>query len=160
MTAFKSLCLAAMLAMTGTASLAACAPPVDAAALQAELLANLNAERKARSLPAVSLDAALDKAAQSHACDNARRLSTSHVSSDGSRLQHRLKRAGYSFRAAAENTGRGFVSGKRAVEWWMNSPGHRKNILMGEVRDIGIGLARSAAPDNRLHWIIVLGRSH
>ncbi len=103
---------------------------------------------------------ALDKAAQGHACDNAKRHSTSHVSGDGSRLQHRLKRVGYDYRTASENTGRGFASGKRAVDWWMASPGHKKNMLMRDTREIGIGIAMSEAPDSRLHWIIVMGSSY
>lgn len=90
--------------------------------MQKELLSNLNAERKARGLSALTLSAKLDKAAQGAACDNAKRRSISHVSSDGGTLKTRLRRVGYGFRTAAENTGRGFASGARAVEWWMNSP--------------------------------------
>ncbi|MFZ1340127.1 MAG: CAP domain-containing protein [Paracoccaceae bacterium] len=155
-----TLALAIALTLAGHGSLAACALPTGSEAMQTELLANLNAERRARNLPALRLDAALDKAAQGHACDNARRLSISHDSADGSRLQHRLKRAGYPYRTAAENTGRGFRSGARAVQWWMNSPHHKDNILLPEIRDIGIGIALSDAPDSRLHWVIDMGRSN
>ncbi|MDZ4069684.1 MAG: CAP domain-containing protein, partial [Tabrizicola sp.] len=105
------------------------------------------------------LSPSLDKAAQGHACDIAKRQSISHVSSDGSQLQNRLRRAGYAYRTAAENTGRGFATGKRAVEWWMNSPHHKHNMLIGQMRDVGVGIAMSAAPDSRLHWIIVMGKS-
>lgn len=125
--------------------------------MQEELLANLNAERAARDLPPLRLDPALETVAQKHACENAKRMSISHVSADGSQLQHRLRRAGYKFSTAAENTGRGFASGKRAVEWWMNSPGHKKNMLMSSVKDVGVGIALSSDPDNRLHWILVVG---
>lgn len=151
------ICLA-LAAVTGSAQ-AGCIVPPGSSALQTELLRDLNAERAARGLPALKLNAALDKAAQGHACDNARRHSTSHVSSDGSHLQRRLKRVGYDFATAAENTGRGFASGKRAVDWWMNSPKHKKNMLMADTREIGVGIALSEAPDSRLHWIIVMGRS-
>jgi uncharacterized protein YkwD len=154
------LILAAAFCLAGGASHAACKVPDSASAMQAELLANLNAERAARSLPPLKLDTALDTAAQKHACDNAKRMTTSHVSGDGSKLQHRLRRVGYDYATAAENTGRGFASGKRAVEWWMNSPGHKKNMLMSGIKDIGIGIALSAEPDNRLHWIMVVGKSH
>ena len=138
---------------------ASCNVPANAGAMQAELIDQLNAERKARGLAAVRLSATLDKAAQGHACDNAKRMSISHVSSDGSNLQTRLRRAGYAYRTAAENTGRGFGSGARAVQWWMNSPKHKDNILIAQVRDVGIGIAMSSAPDSRLHWILVLGKS-
>lgn len=138
---------------------AACTIPQNADALQQEVLSHLNAERKARGLPLFKLSAKLDKAAQGHACDNAYRRSISHESSDGGTLRTRLKQAGYKFRAAAENTGRGFGSGARAVEWWMNSPKHRDNILLGKVREVGIGIALSDSPDNKLHWVLNFGSS-
>jgi uncharacterized protein YkwD len=138
---------------------AGCSIPPNADAMQKELLSNLNAERKARGLSALTLSAKLDKAAQGAACDNAKRRSISHVSSDGGTLKTRLRRVGYGFRTAAENTGRGFASGARAVEWWMNSPKHKDNILLRKAREVGVGIAVSAAPDSKLHWIIVVGAS-
>lgn len=137
----------------------ACNTPSNAGAMQAEVLAHLNAERKARGLNALTLSTKLDKAAQGHACDNAKRKSISHTSSDGGTLKTRLRRAGYAFRAAAENTGRGFASGARAVQWWMHSPKHKDNILLRKAREVGIGIAISPAPDNKLHWILVVGAS-
>jgi uncharacterized protein YkwD len=136
----------------------ACHVPANADAMQQELLTHLNIQRKAHGLSPLRLSAKLDKAAQGHACDNANRRSISHDSSDGGTLKTRLRRAGYAFRTAAENTGRGFASGARAVEWWMNSPKHRSNILLRKTREVGIGIALSAAPDNKLHWILVVAR--
>lgn len=155
--ALTALATCAML-LIGT-PLVACNVPANAAAMQAELLTHLNAERKAQGLSPLRLSAKLDKAAQGHACDNAVRRSISHVSSDGGTLKNRLRRAGYAFRTAAENTGRGFASGARAVEWWMNSSKHRDNILLRKAKEAGIGIAVSPAPDNKLHWILVVGAS-
>jgi uncharacterized protein YkwD len=149
--------LAIGLALGGPAL--ACKVPSNASELQADVLSHLNAERRAHGLSPLKISAKLDKAAQGHACDNANRRSISHDSSDGGTLTTRLKRAGYKYRAAAENTGRGFGTGARAVEWWMNSPKHRTNILFNRVRDVGIGIALSAAPDNKLHWVINFGAS-
>lgn len=154
---FAAVAASALLCL-GTAA-QACSVPSNSAAMQKELLSNLNAERKARGLPALVLSAKLDKAAQGHACDNASRKSISHTSSDGGTLKTRLRRVGYGFRTAAENTGRGFASGARAVEWWMNSPHHKDNILLRKAREVGVGIAVSPAPDNKLHWIIVVGAS-
>ncbi len=150
---------AAAILLSATTAQAACNSPANSGAMQAQLIDHLNAERKARGLTPLRLSASLDKAAQGHACDNAKRQSISHVSSDGSQLKTRLRRAGYAYRTAAENTGRGFASGKRAVEWWMDSPKHKHNMLIGQMRDVGVGIAMSAAPDSRLHWIIVMGKS-
>jgi len=137
----------------------ACDIPTDAAAQQQAVLANVNAERKAQGLSALKLSSKLDKAAQSLACDNAERQSISHESTDGGTLKTRLRKAGYAFRTAAENTGRGFGSGARAVEWWMGSSKHRDNILLRKAREVGIGIAVSGAPDSKLHWILVVGAS-
>jgi uncharacterized protein YkwD len=151
--------LASALVLSLASGAQACIVPPNADALQAEVLANLNAQRKAYGLSTFTLSAKLDKAAQGHACDNAARRSISHDSSDGGTLKDRLRKAGYRYRAAAENTGRGFGTGTRAVEWWMNSEKHRGNILYPRVKEVGIGIALSAAPDNKLHWVINFGTS-
>jgi uncharacterized protein YkwD len=135
----------------------ACAIPQASEALQAEALKAVNAERAAHGLRALKFSRTLDKAAQGAACDNANRHEISHVSSDGSHLKDRLHRVGYRYRSAAENTGRGFRSGTSAVQWWMHSPKHKANILMSSVREIGIGIALSDAPDSKLHWILNMG---
>lgn len=143
--------------MTATVAQAACNLPDASEAMQAEALRAVNAERAQVGLRPLRFSRTLDKAAQGHACDNASRHEISHVSSDGSKLQHRLKRVGYRYRSAAENTGRGFRSGSSAVQWWMHSPKHKSNILMRGVKEVGLGIALSDAPDNKLHWILVMG---
>jgi uncharacterized protein YkwD len=153
---------AALLALTILApgvALAACDLPANAAQVQADLIAGINAQRAARDLPALRPNSALNKAAQRHACDNAKRKSISHVSSNGAQLQGRLRSAGYRFSLASENTGRGFGSATRAVQWWMDSPGHAANILMRGAQDIGVGIAFSDAPESRLHWVVNMAAS-
>lgn len=151
--------VAALICLLSALPAAACQPPANTAELRSELLADLNAVRRERGLAALHPSAALDRAAQAHACDNAERKGISHVSSDGGTLETRLRRVGYAYKTASENTGRGFGTGKRAVVWWMDSPGHRKNMLMRKTRDVGIGIALSAAPENRLHWVLDMGLS-
>jgi uncharacterized protein YkwD len=155
----RSILAALAVATALSTGASACIVPSNADALQAEVLANLNAQRKAHGLSQFKLNTKLDKAAQGHACDNAARRSYSHDSSNGDTLANRLRKAGYRYRAAAENTGRGFGTGTRAVEWWMNSEKHRGNILYPRVKEVGIGIALSAAPDNKLHWVINFGTS-
>jgi uncharacterized protein YkwD len=149
------LCATALLPTTAQAR--NCDLPGNMNELRVAVVANVNAQRAASGLPALELDQALVRAAQGHACDNAKRQSTSHVSSDGSQLQNRLRRSGYAYALANENTGRGFESPSQAVEWWMNSPLHRDNILMRGTQDIGVGIAFSDAPESRLHWVINMG---
>ena len=150
-----ALLIASLIAAPGAGF--ACSIPDASEALQAEALKSVNAERAAHGLRALKFNRTLDKAAQGAACDNANRHEITHVSSDGSHLRDRLHRVGYRFRSAAENTGRGFRSGTSAVQWWMHSPKHKANILMSSVREIGIGIALSDAPDSKLHWILNMG---
>ncbi|NUB46567.1 CAP domain-containing protein [Fertoebacter nigrum] len=137
----------------------ACIMPAGASAARAAMIQAVNAERRAQGLPALSSSPKLDRAAQQQACDNAARRSISHTGADGSELATRLKRAGYRYRIATENTGRGFAQPQNAVDWWMNSGKHRTNILLRKTREIGVGLALSDAPESRNHWIIVMGAS-
>ena len=134
-----------------------CLRPANAADLTASVIAGINAQRKANGLGALQVDNALGKAAQGLACDNAARQGVSHVSSNGAQIQSRMRAVGYRFSAAAENTGRGFGSADRAIEWWMGSSGHRDNILNANTRDIGVGIAVSDAPDSKLHWVVNMG---
>ncbi len=150
-----ALAMASMLLIPTAGS--ACSIPSAAEALQTEALQAVNAERAAHGLRPLKFSRTLDKAAQGAACDNANRHEISHVSSDGSHLKDRLLRVGYRYRSAAENTGRGFRSGSSAVQWWMNSPKHKANILMRGIKEIGIGIALSDAPDSKLHWILNMG---
>ncbi|OYW58872.1 MAG: hypothetical protein B7Z10_05465 [Rhodobacterales bacterium 32-66-7] len=135
----------------------ACSYPANLAEIQADVLQRLNAERADAGLSDLRHSGKLTTAALGHACDNADRRSTSHISSNGGSLKSRLRAVGYGFRVAAENTGRGFGSAARVVEWWMASSGHRKNILLSRAREVGIGIALSPAPDSKLHWVLVLG---
>ena len=137
----------------------ACPVPAGANAASAEIVRLINAERAKARLPALRASGKLDRAAQTQACDNAARRVFSHVGSDGSDLATRLKRSGYRYRTASENTGRGFAEAARMVNYWMQSPGHRSNILLPRTREIGVGLALSAAPESRNHWIAVMAAS-
>lgn len=154
----RAACIAAA-QLAPIAAHAGCDLPANAAELQVQLVAKINATRADHGLSALRMNAALATSAQGLACDNAKRKSTSHVSADGSRLQGRLRRAGYQFALANENTGRGFTSAARAIQWWMNSPHHADNILMNGTQDIGVGIAVSAAPESRLHWVIDMAAS-
>ncbi len=134
----------------------ACDRPGNLSDLQSGVISGINAARADAGLPALRENSRLTRAAQAHACDNAGRGSVSHTGSDGSDLTARLRGEGYRFSAAAENTGRGFGSAEAAVDWWMSSSGHRANILMDGLRDIGVGVAMG---DGKPHWVINFGRS-
>lgn len=121
-------------------------------AQEAALLAEINAIRKQNGLPTLRKSSRIGAVAQNHACDNARRQTVSHTSSNGKSLSGRLKAGGYYLRVAAENTGLGFSGDPgRLVEYWMNSPGHRANILNPKVTEAGVGYA---AGNTRPAWVL------
>ncbi|MDP4033619.1 MAG: CAP domain-containing protein [Pseudorhodobacter sp.] len=131
-----------------------CQSPTRAKAQIAQLVNLVNAERRVNGLPALRPSAKLAQVAHAHACDNAAHSSYSHVGSDGSDLKQRLRRGGYGLRVAAENTGFGFDTPERAMNFWMNSPHHRANILLKGITEIGIGLVDGSRPA----WVMNLAR--
>lgn len=113
-------------------------------------LTEINAERSANGRSVLTYDRRLEKAAQMHASDMANRGFFSHTGSDGSDVRHRLKRAGYKYCVAAENIAWGQKSRAGVMNGWMNSKGHRKNILNHKVKSVGLAEASGG------HWVMVL----
>lgn len=138
-----------------TAQASACQTPPKAAAMLDATLAAINSERKSKGLRPISPDPRLTMAAQAHACDSATRNRMGHEGSDGSTLADRARRAGYRYREIAENVAQGYPSPDTVTRGWMDSPGHRRNILMRNAEDAGLGLATGSTGD--LHWVLVLG---
>lgn len=146
-----------LLALTLAASpAAACRLPDGAEALARNALAAINGEREAKNLAPLTPDPRLQEAAQAHACDSATRNRMGHDGSDGSDLGQRATRSGYDYRAIAENVAQGYPSPESVTQGWMNSPGHRRNILMRNAKDAGVGVALGRNGD--LHWVLNLGR--
>lgn len=141
----------------GRAEAATCKLPDRAAEMRQEVIASVNYQRKAAGLAPLAAQAALERAAQDHACDNAATGRMSHAGSDGSTLPQRLKRVGYAFRAASENVAEGFMDAPSVMAGWMGSKGHRRNILDRGVAEIGIGLALGRG--GTVFWTMDLGAS-
>ena len=87
----------------------------------------------------LTLDATLSRVAQRFAEDMDRRGYFSHVSPEGQTLGMRLRNGNADFGYAGENIARGQESSLEVMNSWMNSPGHRANILKSQFRRIGIG---------------------
>jgi uncharacterized protein YkwD len=109
---------------------------------QAEVLALVNKERAAVGCPVLTVNAKLTKAAQDHSADMAAHNNMSHTGSDGSDPGARITRAGYQWQTYGENVAYGYPSAAQVMEGWMNSPGHKRNILDCSYKEIGIGLAQ------------------
>ncbi|TDC58840.1 hypothetical protein E1258_20165 [Micromonospora sp. KC207] len=123
---------------------AAAAPGVSA---QAREVVNLvNAERAKAGCGALKINDKLMAAAQAHSQDQADNRKMSHDGSDGSDVGDRLGRVGYAWRAYGENVAWNQQTPAAVMDAWMNSPGHRANILNCSFTEIGVGIASSNGP--------------
>jgi uncharacterized protein YkwD len=98
-----------------------------------------NEERAAGGCGPLTNNDMLHKAALGHSTDMAENDYFSHTSRDGSSMADRVDRQGYRWRSLAENIAAGYRSPAAVVEGWMNSSGHRDNIMNCGLTDIGVG---------------------
>jgi uncharacterized protein YkwD len=64
----------------------------------------------------------------------------SHTTPEGVPFDHRIRNAGYS-RPGAENIAKGSTTAAQTMQLWMNSHGHRANILNCKLTKLGVGVA-------------------
>ncbi|MCF3134976.1 CAP domain-containing protein [Streptomyces olivochromogenes] len=107
----------------------------------AEVVKLTNRERRGAGLPPLAVDPRLTAAAQAYSADMVARDFYSHTSPEGSQPWDRAAAAGSARRTIGENIACGQRSAAEVVEGWMNSPGHRANILKADFTHIGIGFA-------------------
>lgn len=105
----------------------------------AQVLALTNQERAKAGCGPLRTNSALTKAAQAHASDMVDQHYFAHDSLDGRSPFDRMKAAGFKGGAMAENIAVGYSSPSAVVTGWMNSQGHRANILNCTYTMIGIG---------------------
>jgi uncharacterized protein YkwD len=106
----------------------------------------LNEERRSRGVRGLRRNERLDRASRRHAYDMVRRDYFAHGD-----FVRRIRSAHYLNGAGgwlvAENIAWGshsYATPAHTVRSWMNSPGHRTNILNGRLREIGVGVVRGA----------------
>ena len=140
-------------AMAGSACQAAGATPATTGkrAIVRATLCTINSERGRHGLAPLRLNRRLSAAAAAHAGDMNARNYFSHDSLDGGSFVDRIRRAGYLSGARSWTVGENLAWGSRGraapqmiTQSWMNSPGHRANILNSAFREIGIGVAYGA----------------
>ncbi len=107
------------------------------------LLQGTNNERVAQGLGSLALNASLNQAAQNKAQDMAARDYWSHNTPDGQAPWTFIVATGYSYQTAGENLAYGFATSTETITGWMNSPGHRANILNGTYQEVGFGIANT-----------------
>ena len=105
------------------------------------LLQETNEERVAGGLVSLTLNAKLNSAAQAKANDMAARDYWSHNTPEGNTPWTFIDAAGYDYQSAGENLAYGFDSSTEAVIGWMNSPGHKANVMNTGYTEVGFGIA-------------------
>ncbi len=124
----------------------------------AETLAKLveahNKEREKEELAPLAPNEKLKAVAQAHADDMAKHRKMDHKGSDGSTPFERMKKAGYLFQNAGENIAFGQRGLGELMKIWMNSEGHKQNIL-GKFTEIGTAYA--VDEDGTPYWCVTFG---
>jgi uncharacterized protein YkwD len=113
-----------------------------------------NNERAAAGVGALTANAALDYAAFFHSKYQARKNTMSHTGSGGSNPGRRIAAEGYSAGTWGENVAYGYNNCAEVMVGWMNSPGHRDNILNPAFTEIGMGSA--VAGNGAVYWTMDL----
>jgi uncharacterized protein YkwD len=98
-----------------------------------------NQQRAQHGCSALRVDAHLRTAARRHSKDMRVRHYFKHDTPDGKTPWDRIKTAGYN-QAGAENIAIGYATAQAVVNGWMNSAGHRTNILNCGLKAVGIGV--------------------
>lgn len=107
-----------------------------------KMLCLVNQQRQRAGRKPLGMSKALENAAQKHSDDQARMRSMTHTGSDGSSPGDRVSRAGYNWNGVAENVAYGYSDEEECMRQWMNSPGHRENIL-GDYTHFGSAVSKS-----------------
>lgn len=130
-------------------------PPSGDAAEQS-VRALVDAERGKAGCTALRWDDRLARAADKHSADMANQDYFSHTSQDGRSPSDRVKAEGYNS-GAGENIAAGQETPESVMKTWMNSPGHRANILNCDYKSLGVGLHRGGS--YRFYWTQNFGLS-
>src|SRR3954464_7171120 len=153
--ALPLLLLVAVAAVASPASAATVCATADGPTAQASTVALANAalclvnqERTSRGLRPLKSNRHLSKAASGHARDMCARGYFSHDSANGASFADRIRKSGYVPARALPSLGEDLAWGsgplgtpREIVQGWMESPGHRANILYPKFREAGMGVA-------------------
>ena len=112
-------------------------PDAGAVSYAEQVVALVNAERAKAGLPALKIKSDITAAANVRAKEI--KQSFSHTRPNGSNFSSALKEQGVSFRSSGENIAWGQKSPEHVMNAWMNSAGHRANILNKNFNHIGVG---------------------
>ena len=113
----------------------------DVEAVRRRILESVNRARRESGLPPLVRRAELERAAQDYADAMLAGDFYGHVAPDGRGVRNRVDATGYKPRRLAENLASGQSSVEQVMQGWLDSPGHRANILHRRLRELGVGMA-------------------
>lgn len=120
-------------------------PQTEGTEISAEsIVAAMNAERRQRGLKELRLDARLNAAATDRARDMFTKGYFNHVAPDGTQPFVWVKNHHYRYATIGENLADGYRNARAVVDGWMQSPGHRDNVLGTSFEDVGLAIVRGS----------------
>jgi len=122
-----------------------------------QVLTLLNEARADAGLAPLSVDVRIVDAARRHSADMATNNAFGHGGTDGSNAGSRVRDAGYDWNFVAENVAAGQSGSEAVVGAWMNSNGHRANILHASAKHVGIGYVYQAGTQYGHYWTVNFG---
>lgn len=124
-------------------------------ALEDSVLSLINVQRTSFGLSPVLLDLSLDAAAEAHSLDMASNDCFQHASCDGTSWDVRIKTSYSVPTTLGEIIAAGYTTPEAVVDGWMNSPGHRANILNDSFKVAGVALANGGSYGR--YWTVDFG---
>ena len=152
-TAFILLILFALLFRQTVTKESPVPPPVSVVAMRnplpdqvtrEEIVEETNSARQEKGLPPLLMNDLLSRIAAERMEDMFQKQYFGHISPAGEGAGEIAERVGYRYRRLAENIGSigPYATGRKFVNGWMQSPGHQRNILDREVKEIGVAVRK------------------
>ncbi|MGQ9787558.1 MAG: CAP domain-containing protein [Anaerolineae bacterium] len=120
------------------------------------LISLINTERQRNGLPPLKVNHILMRIAQAHSESMRDQNFFSHTDLNGVDPCTRMTDAGYVWQACGENIGAGYPTAQAVFQGWMNSPGHRNNLLSPDFTEIGVGY--TVGGSYHYYWTVDLAR--
>lgn len=131
-------------------------PTVTLSPLEEAMFARINEVRAQYGLHAYTIHPSLQQAADRHVADMARFSRRSHTGSDGSIPRTRMAQAGYPGSTVNESIGWGYNTDSM-VNFWLNSPVHRRMLLSSTYTEIGVGHENPSGRNWGHWWVLNFG---
>jgi uncharacterized protein YkwD len=119
---------------------------IEPTSQETEILNLTNQVRVEAGLKPLKINSLLMKEARDQSDSMAHESTLCHTIGEGN-FETRMTRSGYSYRNVGENIAQSRSSAYDVIQMWMNSEGHRSNIMDAHFEDIGIGISVSADGD-------------